>query len=210
MHARGWLDAGVPRQTPASSGFRRRLPLELSIEELDLLERLQNDFASKRATLVAGLEALAARAGQEAELARLTAERDQTLDRTGELEGRLARLEKALEKSEKNAKASRDGQALKQREARARAAAEQEAAAGLRGELEQAQAIRSELERELTEFEERWVDALLCQRCNQWLSPEEWASQHADGREYLYCKRCGYQTGSPISNASILAYRDHD
>ena len=175
-----------------------------------MLERLQRGFASKRATLVAGLEALGGGADLEDNVARLVAERDQALEQTGELERRLAQLEKALEKTKTEAsKASRDGQAKERTDAQARTAAEQEAAA-LRTELAQAQAIRSELERELNELEERWVDALLCQRCNQWLGPEEWETEPAESRDYLYCGRCGYQTGSPISNASILAYRDHD
>src|SRR5437868_4514859 len=102
----------MQREKASTAGFRRRLPLELAADELELLERQQRRFPSKRATLVAGLEALARQEQLKRELAALAAEREQAYARTAELERQAAKAEKAAAKSrEETGKAQRDRQA---------------------------------------------------------------------------------------------------
>ncbi len=194
-------------KNPLQAPFRRRIPLELKPEEFALLQREERRFGNKRATLVAGLEALAQLARLEQELEAARAAGAEAEGRASEQERRAAKLEAALAKSKDEAgqaKKSQQGAERKQGQALERAGGE---VAAVRAELADAEAVRAELERELEGLEAERFSALRCPRCGTFAPPEEWAARVEQGREFVYHEPCGFQRGSGLTNASIFGVR---
>jgi RNase P subunit RPR2 len=198
----------MPQERPARTGFRRRLPLELRPEELALLERQERRFASKRDTLVAGLEALERLAELEDERETLATERERALARTAELERQANRLESALAKGKQETGKKKSTQAASERRHGQLRRTAEDTADELRQALERSQAERSELLAELDELEPRALDALFCQRCDSWVEADRWASQQQGEREYVQCPNCGFEPGGPLTKSSIFGYRE--
>ncbi len=73
--------------------FRRRIPLELTADQLALLERWEAQYGTKRATLIAGLEALARLEAIEQELTEQTSACEQALAKADEFERKLSRAQ---------------------------------------------------------------------------------------------------------------------
>jgi len=190
--------------------FRRRLPLELTPEELALLEHHQTRHGSKRATLVAGLHALHAQPGTD-EVAQSARDRDAATTEAAALRERVAELEAAAKRS--TAKASRRDAAA----AETKAAAAKDAAA-LRRQLAKAERDlalakedAAEWENAYAELDEQRIDGLRCPRCEQWAEPGEWATREAtDGYLLIYHEACGYHQKSFTSVPTIMAYRRAD
>jgi len=91
------MDVRVSRgKQAAPAGFRRRIPLELTPEQMALLEQVDERFATKRATLVAGIEALARVERVERELEEARRACEQAQGSCERLEARAAKAERAL------------------------------------------------------------------------------------------------------------------
>jgi hypothetical protein len=100
----------MARETPASSAkLRRRIPLELTVDELNLLEREQPRFGSKRATLVAGLEALTRALGLDQELEQALRERDQACQQAEAEAKRAEKSERAIAKEQDGSRSRQAG-----------------------------------------------------------------------------------------------------
>ncbi len=110
----GWMIMYMSSQTssaPEPSRLRRRVIVELTPEELPLLEAAERRHGTKRAAILAGLRAEAtatatARGGRQgvrrdAALAEATRERDAARAEVASLEDRLARAEDARERDRK-------------------------------------------------------------------------------------------------------------
>jgi hypothetical protein len=192
-----------PGKTPAPAGFRRRVILELTVEELPLLDAARERHGTIRQAV---LEAL--RAAQEIE----------------ELQAKLASAQ-AQAGSAAKAKDGRDARAKRELEH------ERKAAEKLKGELRQAQQAldadqsggrrATQLERELTALEsavgerddelellrERAVDHLYCARCDQLIAPEEWSWRATEDGSLAYHESCGDHGPGILGASSWLAHR---
>jgi DNA repair exonuclease SbcCD ATPase subunit len=188
-----------PRQTP----FRRRVPLELTAAELELLEEAEARFGTKRATLVAGLEALARLAALEKQLAQATSVCERADGRTKELERKADRLDKELQKARAEATNAKRGKKSAEQKREEAGAQVDDFAVALRREQE----ARFRAERDLDEVEGELFDALRCPRCGSWAPPKEWARRAEGEREYVYHRSCGYHTGGLLDPTSVLGFR---
>jgi DNA repair exonuclease SbcCD ATPase subunit len=188
-----------PRQTP----FRRRVPLELTAAELELLEEAEARFGTKRATLVAGLEALARLAALENQLAQATSMCERAGERTEELQRKIERLAKELEKSKAEAASAKRGKKSAERKGEEAGTQVDDFAAALRHE----QDARRQLEDELADVEAELFDALRCPRCGAWAPPKDWATQADGAREYVYHRPCGYHAGGLLDPTSVFGFR---
>jgi myosin heavy subunit len=198
----------VARELPANTQkFRRRIPLELTAQEIELLEREEPLFGSKRATLVAGLEALARLLGVEAELEQAVRERE-------EAHAQAAQLEQHVEKAKKKL-AESSGQT--QAAAKQRKQAEKEADDAVReaqaqiDRLEEAtraeQSLRLAADTELAALEAERLEALHCPRCGKWAPRKEWATKEAGEFELVYHRPCGFHESDGLRARSVIGYR---
>lgn len=193
----------LPGQSPPRGALRRRVVFELEEGQLPLLEQAEARHGSKRAALLAALEA----EGRAAEL----------LERTERAEAELARQARGAERAKKGkaegeVKLKRELDATKKKLAKAEGAlakAHQVSADGeaeLRREAELSERL-AESEEEITELSPRAVDWLFCQRCKQWVGPEEWEwEEFEDGGSYAYHAPCG-DHAEGIKGSSWLAQR---
>jgi hypothetical protein len=207
-----WLDAGMHDEPKAVDPrrFRRRLPLELTPDELALLEHHQARHGSKRATLVAGLYALQAEPDRD-QLAQAARDRDTATAEAAALRKRVSELEAAAKRA--TAKASRsDTAATDAKGAAAKDAAalrKQLAKAGR--DLTQARSELAESEEAYAELDEQRIDGLRCPRCEEWAEPDEWATRETDdGYLLIYHQPCGFHEKSFTSPPTIMAYRRGD
>lgn len=174
---------------PGPSGLRRRIVLELTVDELPLMEAAETRHGSKRGALLAALASEA---------------------RVEELEQELARVARDLAAGRKQAQRSsrataKDAEALghELKDARASLArAERDLAKALQdaarseAQLSEAQdrrqALIAEREQEIAELSGRAFGHLYCGRCQDWAPEAEWAwAKDEHGDEYAYHQPCG-------------------
>ena len=208
MHPCAGLHVRVARELPANAPkLRRRIPLELTADELDLLEREQKRFGSKRATLVAGLEGLTRALGLEQDLEQALHERDQA-QLNAEAEAKKAeKKERALARSKEEASAAKRGRSQAERKQAKRTGETETQLEALRADLEAEQAERRALERELAELEGELLLAIHCPRCRQWASSEEWATRDEGEFQLLYHEPCGFHRDEGLRARSVIGYR---
>jgi hypothetical protein len=193
-----------PADAPVDRHFRRRVVLELTADELPLLEAAQARHGTKRGALIAGLSA----------------------------EARIEELERALADAERAARArakgsERDKQATAKAEARLERdlAAARKVIAKHQADLEAAQAraaqavddgeeqrlsLEEQLEArevEIAELERYAVDELYCGRCDRWVAQSGWAWRSTEeGGRYAFHESCGDHGPSIVSASSWLAH----
>jgi hypothetical protein len=190
--------------------LRRRLPLELTIEELGVLERHQQAHGSKRATLVAGLRALDEQP-DAGEVAQAEQARDAATAETTRLRARLCELEAAAKKSATTASRRDAASAEFTATAKAAATALKRQVAKLERDVAQAEADVAEWEQAHAELDEQRVDGLRCPRCDEWATPDEWATTETDdGYLLIYHQPCGFHEKSFTSVPTIMGYRRDD
>jgi hypothetical protein len=193
--------------TPNPQSFRRRFPLELTPAECELLEREGRRVGTKRAALLAGLEALQDREPLAHALEQLEAERDALKDQLAERDKDLAKLERQLAKTSKDARtAQTEKRTAARRESEARQQAAERADAYAEA-LHEERDARDELEAELDDLREQAVDELYCHRCAKWVEPADWAAGENDAADLLYHRQCGLHRGTALTQTSILALR---
>ena len=198
----------MAHELPANTQkFRRRIPLELTAQELELLEREERRFGSKRATLVAGLEALARLLGVEAKLEQAVREREEARAQAAELEAQADKAKKKLAQSSGQTQAA----------AKQRKRVEKEADEALReaqaeiDRLDEAavaeQRLRLAAEAELAELEAERLEALHCPRCSKWAPRKEWATELTGNFELVYHRPCGFHESDGLRARSVIGYR---
>jgi hypothetical protein len=205
-----WLDVRVTKH--AASGddrlFRRRIPLELTATETGLLEGAQPRYGSKRATLVAGLEALAAVDQHEQRLAEAEAARDAALAEAAALVERVETAELgAASQAEKTKTSSQSAKAATGKlEQQLQRATQQ--VTELRQALVGERDARLAWEQAYAELQAEELAMLRCARCKQLAPPHEWAAQPAkDGGQLVYHKPCGFHQEGVVNPSTIMAYR---
>ncbi len=190
--------------------LRRRLPLELTVEELSVLERHQAMHGSKRATLVAGLRALDAQPDPD-QVAQAERARDEAITETTRLRSRVTELEAAAKNSATTASRRDAASAESTAAAKADATALKKQLTTATRDLAHAQADAAEWEEAYAELDAQRVDGLRCPRCEQWATPDEWATTKTDdGYLLIYHKPCGYHEKSFTSVPTIMGYRRDD
>lgn len=205
-HAR--LHVRVARETPAETGkFRRRIPLELTAQELALLEREERRFGTKRATLVAGLQALARVLGLERELEQALRERDEACAVAEAEAGKARTAEATLSKTKQEASSAKRGKSEAERKRQKRADDAQVEIAALSQALADEAGARLTLERELEELEAELLLGAHCPRCGTWAKHEEWAVQVDGEFELLYHRPCGFHREDGLRGRSVFGYR---
>jgi len=198
----------VARETPAETGkFRRRIPLELTAEQLALLEREELRFGTKRATLVAGLQALAAALGLQRELEQAVRERDEARAAAQAEAGKARTAEAALSKTKQEASSAKRGKSEAERKRQKRADDAQLQLGELKEALESEEATRLSLERELEELEAELLLGAHCPRCGKWAKHEEWAAKVDGEFELLYHRPCGFHREDGLRGRSVFGYR---
>lgn len=198
-----------PRQSPAEPAvdrhFRRRVVLELTADELPLLDAAQQRHGTKRSALIAALAAEQRIEQLEQRLAdaeRAAAEQAQGAGRAkqttakaqAKLERELAAARKQLEKQDADLKVARNSA--------------DQAADGYDEQLRDLEDALAERDAEITELERYAVDGLYCARCQHWVPPAGWQWQTTDdGDEYAFHKQCGDHPPAVLSASSWLAHR---
>jgi hypothetical protein len=188
--------------------MRRRVVFELSADQLPLLEAAEARHGSKRAALIAALDAearveeLERAASQAQEQAAKTQRKSKRDD--GAQAKQLAKAQAALKTAERTAADAE--QRLKQASDQA---AEQTAGhQASHAELRDALAARDERIDDLKEQAERAFDALFCGRCDHWAPPSQWAwAKTRDGGLYAYHQPCGDHAPGILGAASWLGHQ---
>jgi hypothetical protein len=185
--------------------FRRRVVIELTADELPLLDAAQARHGTKRRALVAALSAEA---------------------RIEQLEQALAEAERAAVAAEKGAGRAKHATAAANAKLERELGAAQELIAKQQADLDRAAAaatqagdrsdqrlrdLEAELEAretELAELDDYVVDDLYCGRCGKWADASEWAWAPTDaGGRYAFHERCGDHAPGVVSASSWLAHR---
>jgi phage-related minor tail protein len=190
--------------------MRRRVVFELTVEQLPLLEAAQARHGSKRAALLAALEAEARveeleRAARQGERAAAKHERNAKRE-DGAQAKQLAKLQAALKTAERKAADAerRLDQAITS--ANEQAAGHQASSAELRDTV----AERDERIDELEEVAERAFDSLFCARCEKWAPPSQWAwGKTRQGGHYAYHQPCSDHGPGLLGAASWLGHQRH-
>jgi hypothetical protein len=201
-----------PAQTRADGDagalMRRRVVFEVTADQLPLLEAAERRHGSKRAALVAALDAEARVEGLEQAARQVdcaAAKKDQNAERTdGAHAKQLAKLQAALKAAEKQAA---DAQ---RRLDHATAAAGDQAARHQASDSELLDALAQRDERidELEEQAERTFDELFCARCEHWAPADQWEwAKTGQGGLYAYHQRCGDHGPGILGAASWLGHQ---
>jgi hypothetical protein len=205
-----WLHVYVhthSTEAPHRPALRRRIPLELTREQLEQLERAQRRYGTKRATLVAGIEALTRQEALDKELAERSSACEQALVRVTELERKLDRTQaEAAKEKRKVATAKKGDQTSAVALAKARKLEEErdQSRRALANEYDE----RKRLETELSELESELFDALHCSHCGRLVPPEEWVVRQDDEVDLVYHERCGFHRGGLTGSTSVLGVRE--
>ena len=194
-------------EAPHRPALRRRIPLELTLEQLELLERAQRRYGTKRATLVAGIEALTRLEALDKELAERSSACEQALARAAELERKLERAQAEAGREKRKVatakKANKTSAGVLAREGKLTEERDQSRRA-LANEYDE----RKRLEADLSELERELFDALHCSRCGKLVPPGEWAAKKDDESELVYHERCGFHRGGLTGSTSVLGVRE--
>jgi DNA repair exonuclease SbcCD ATPase subunit len=189
----------MPRRSPAPR-YRRRVVLELTPDESDLLDRLADSHGTIRGAVLVGLRALEA-------------------DRSADLEAQLRGMTEQLASAEQSAADERDRLA-------AELAAATDQVATSRKELKAAQAEHKATREDLREaraklsnargaaeaqrraLEARLVHHVFCGACGKLVPESEWAEQTAQGGVLTYHKPDGFRPKPGLLQpATVLFWR---
>jgi hypothetical protein len=170
----------MPRRS-AEPRYRRRVVLELTPVESDLLDRLADGHGTIRGAVLVGLRALEA-------------------DRSADLEAQVRDLTEQLASAERSAADERDrlaaaiAQAATSREELKAAQTERKAA---REDLRQARAklsnARGAAETQRLALEAQMVHTAFCGACGKFVPESEWAEQTVQGEVITYHKPDGFR-----------------
>ncbi|MHB8642842.1 MAG: hypothetical protein ACYDA3_08155 [Gaiellaceae bacterium] len=191
--------------TPTPESYRRRFPLELTPSESDHLEHHARTHGSKRAALLAGLNALTEHDTLTTALQKAEQERDELNAGHAVTQKRLTDLERQLAKTAKEASEAKSQSGANKKRENSEKASTNAALKQYQDALSEEQDLRAELENDLNE---RAVDYLYCHRCSTWTPPDQWAEQEGDDGTLLYHERCGFHRGGAFDKPTILALRD--
>ncbi|HVA18919.1 MAG TPA: hypothetical protein VMU55_01950, partial [Solirubrobacteraceae bacterium] len=180
------------------SRLRRRVIVELTPDELPLLEAAERRHGGKRAAMLAGLRAEADGVARDAEAAektaRATAKRaDFEAEAHTALLAECASLKASLATRTRERAAANDE--IERLETKAQAA------------YREAQDQYAALFEDIAALEDRLPESLYCGRCEEWVPEAEW-TWRADGEdEVAYHTSCGDHGPGMLSNATWLARR---
>jgi hypothetical protein len=183
------------------SRLRRRVIVELTTDELPLLDAAEGRHGSKRAAVIAGLRAEADAVAASARDERAEHEATRAAARTKAAHAKdiatLVRDNKALETKVAKLVGERDAARLEieRLETEVRAA------------YEQSQAEFKTLFEDIQAVEDRLPKALYCGRCNAWAPEYEWAWRADGSDEIAYHEPCGDHGSGVLSDATWLARR---
>jgi hypothetical protein len=207
----GWMSIHArPGKGPPNDGFRRRVIVEMTVEELPLLDAARERHGTIRLAVLEALRAAGELEGLRSQLAKAEAE----LARAGKAKGTgSAKARQVLERERKTiAKLERDltkaNEALGARECDAAASGQAERRGEqLERELERVEEVLDDRAAEIELLQERAVDDLYCARCDQLIPPEEWAWRVTKEGHLAYHEGCGDHGPGILGAASWLAHR---
>jgi hypothetical protein len=194
-------------EAPHAPALRRRIPLELTREQLEQLERAQRRYGTKRATLVAGIETLALKEALDKELAAQTNACEQALARVAELERKLERAQAKAGRGKREVTTKKKTDE-KSAEALTRARKLEEERDQLRRSFANEHDERRRLEAEIADLEQELFDSLHCARCGRLVPPGEWAVKEDEEVDLVYHERCGFHRGGLTGSTSVLGVRE--
>lgn len=190
----------MPRRSPEPR-YRRRVVLELTPDESDLLDRLANAHGTIRGAVLVGLRALDA-------------------DSSADLEAQLREMTEQLAAAERSAAEERDrlatelavatNQVATSRKELKAAQAEHKA---VREDLREARAklsnARGKAETQRRALEARLVHHAFCAACGKLVPESEWAEQAAQGGVVTYHQPDGFRPkrGALGQPATVLFWR---
>jgi hypothetical protein len=180
--------------------LRRRVIVELTPQELPLLEEAERRHGTKRQAIVSALEAASQSAELEQELAGAQAERTRVEAELETLSVDQAAAEKARERLARDLKKARSELA----------STKESAGSSSRGSEQRLQALErllDEREEEIKELEEQVFDKLFCARCGKWISPENFAWTDCEGGAYAYHQACGDHGSELMKPSSWLGWQ---
>ena len=196
--------APQPGNSQGTSRLRRRIVFELSVEQLPLLDQAEARHGSKRAALLAALEAQALVDELQAKVAEL--ERA-LVEQASAGTDNATHAKKAIAKLERDLGAAQAA-AQEPKKRCATSANNAEQVDQLRREIALLEKALDERDDEMLELEERVVSELYCARCNNWIDTDGWAWERShDGGRYAYHDACGDHTPGLLGASSWLAYR---
>jgi chromosome segregation ATPase len=199
-----------PRKIPASGGFRRRVILELTVEELPLLDAARERHGTIRQAVLEALRAAGELEGLQAQLAKAEAEVAKASNADGPSSAKvrrdLERERKATAKLERELQKASEAVGAWERDVAAGGQAERRAEQ-LEGELERVEQALEDREDEIELLQERAVDELYCARCDQLAAPEEWSWRATKEGQLAHHAGCGDHGPGILGAASWLAHR---
>jgi hypothetical protein len=180
--------------------LRRRVIVELTPQELPLLEEAERRHGTKRQAIVSALEAASHSAALEQELKGVKAERARL---KAELEA--ARTDQAVGEKARE----RLARELKKVRGELASARDSAGSSSRSGDLrEQAlERLLSESEGEIKELEEQIFDKFFCARCGTWVSPDDFAWTRCEGGAYAYHQACGDHGPELMKPSSWLGWQ---
>lgn len=183
------------------SRLRRRVIVELTPDEVPLLDAAERRHGTKRAAMLAGLcaeadaVASATRDQKAAEAAtRAAAEREAT---NAKAHAALVRKQGALEKQIAELTRERDAANLEITRLEERAQAT----------FNEAQGQYAALFEDIQALEDQLPQSLFCGRCEKWTPEREWTWRPDGNDEVAYHTPCGDHGPGAFSNSSWLARR---
>jgi hypothetical protein len=199
---RGMMPAS-PGKSAASTGvagLRRRIVLELTVEELPLMDVAEARHGSKRGALLAALASLARAEELERDLAEvkdLLASQAEQGERATQTAGRdAAKLAREL-KSAQSALVRVEHELAEARADSERSTRE------IAEDREVYDASVEDRDEEIAELTTRAFDHLFCARCESWVGPDGWAQARAkDGGARIYHEPCGDHGSSILGGSS--------
>ena len=192
----------VTTQTPAlgSPYLRRRVIVELTPQELPLLEEAERRHGTKRQAIVSALEMASRGVELEQELA--------------DAQAALARLEAELETLRTDqavGEKARERLARELKKARSElTSAKESAGSSARGSEQRLQALERILsgrEGEIKELEEQIFDKLFCARCGTWVSPDDFGWTRRESGAHAYHRACGDHGPELLKPSSWLGWQ---
>lgn len=201
---------GKPGSSPANGGFRRRVILELTVEELPLLDAARERHGTIRQAVLQALRAAGELEGLQARLAKAEAEVARTAVTEGADSAKARqtpeRERKAIAKLERDLKKANEALGASKRDAAAAGQA-QRRAQQVEADLEGVEAALEDREAEIELLQERAVDELYCARCDRLVAPEEWSWRTTKEGQLAYHEGCGDHGPGLLGAASWLAHR---
>ncbi len=199
-----------PGKTPERAPLRRRVIVELTVEELPLLEAARMQHGTTRRAVLEALRSAGEVEDLRARLARAEtqtkASRARRADKENEERTQPAAERKRIAELEREVKRADDALAA----AAAEQGKAQDCAERLESDLEELAQALEERGTEIDALHERAVDELYCARCEQLVPPEEWSWRAAKGGSgsVAYHERCGDHGPGILGASSWLALRD--